>query len=134
MVTKLKTWSGLAAVVLLGSVVGSAFAQPPDRLAILYPTDLEPDASGLSVFGYYQVGRDLYRTFSVHVDGLQDRTFVVVVMPDDPDNPYVGLIELSDGSGDLRRDSAQGDRIPGGQTVWVLDAWTGDLLLEGMFQ
>jgi hypothetical protein len=122
-----------AAVVLLNSA-GSALAQPPDRLAFLYPTDLEPDASGLSVFGYYQIGHNLYERFSVHVDGLQDRTSVVVVMPDDPQNPYVGLIELSDGSGDLLRDSGQGDRIPEGSTVWILDAWTGDLLLEGHFE
>jgi hypothetical protein len=133
MATQRRPWAGLAGLALLAFAIPS-YGYPPDRLAELYPTDAEPLASGEAVYGFI-LGHPprLDAFFSVHVEGIASTDIVAVLVLDQP-NPYVGLIFLSDGAGDLLRDSEQGDRIPEGSDVLIVDAWTGTPLLWGRFE
>jgi hypothetical protein len=130
--TRPRLWEGVALVGLLAIAI-SSFAGPPDRRAKLYPTDIEPFASGEAIYGFNEFGHRLDYFFSVHVEGIDSTDLVAVLVLDQP-NPFVGLIFLTDGAGDLLRDSKQGDRIPEGNDVLIVDAWTGTPLLSGSFK
>jgi hypothetical protein len=128
--------AGLIALALMAAGTGIARAQESPALdAVLYPTEIEPLASGSAEWqGWDFEIRPPRRPFLyVEVQGIDSTESVQVLIhpPESEDYRLVGVIQLTDGSGQLGRTNWY---VNPGDEILVVDEATDALLLWGVFE
>jgi hypothetical protein len=128
----LPLFARLPAVALLVAVVGEVRADVTFlHRAQLYPTDIEPFATG-RVFDYETVGYPFNAGLAVHVRNISTTDSVDVLI----NNEYLATIPLMDGSGDMELMGQLYTDVPfinHGDVVDIVNSYDGTLLLEGIF-
>lgn len=130
--TKLNLLVAVAAFSLLAVMPAAALADEPGvRLeAILAPIDPHSDAVGRAEFR--DDGRGRLR-LEVEVEDVEFAVTVVVLI----NGTSIATIDLdANGDGQVELETDRGDAVPAirsGDDIQIVDADTGDLLLEGTF-
>jgi hypothetical protein len=133
---KQKLLIGLASLALLAAVPLTGRAQDySSSYAELYPTEIEPLASGWAEWQEWDVDhRPPLRPFlTVEVEDVYstERVKVLIHRSESTTYDFVGLIQLTDGSGYLMRRTWY---VNPGDEILIVDEATDVLLLWGIFE